>query len=218
VSAHWSPIGWRGHCSARTFSEDWLIASQARQYVILGAGLNSFAWREAGNLEVYEFDHPATQGWKRARVEKLGVPTPSTLTMVESDVEHESVGEVLRASSLDLARPILVSWLGVLPYLTPDTIVATLDAVPPCTIVALYGLPESQWDPATRPFAERILHTFAELGEPVLALTTPEQTADLLRRGGFAVEEDLGADGRDDRHGISCIGHERIVLAQKARR
>jgi methyltransferase (TIGR00027 family) len=203
------------HAARTHFSEDWLIASQARQYVILGAGLDSFAWRQAGDLQVYEFDHPATQRWKRGRLEKLGVPIPSTLTMVEADFEHESVEAVLRDSALDVTLPIFVSWLGVLPYLTPDAIVATLDALPRCTIAVSYGLPESRWDPMTRPFATRMMHTFAEMGEPLLTMTTPEQTADLLRRGGFEVEEDLGPVDVTNRYAIPCIGHERIVLARK---
>jgi len=203
------------HAARTRFSEDWLIASQARQYVILGAGLDSFAWRQASDVEVYEFDHPATQRWKRARLETLGVLTPSTLMMVEADFEHESVGTVLRDSSLDVTRSIFVSWLGVLPYLTPDAIVATLDALPRCTIAVSYGLPESRWDSMTRPFATRMMHTFAEMGEPLLTMTTPEQTADLLRRGGFEAEEDLGAVDVTTRYGIPCIGHERIVLAHK---
>jgi methyltransferase (TIGR00027 family) len=203
------------HAARSRLSEDWLAASQARQYVILGAGLDSFAWRQRGEVKVYEFDHPATQRWKRARLEKLGVPTPSMLEMVEADFEREPVGEVLKASSVDLGQSIFVSWLGVLPYLTSDAIIATLAALPPCTIAVSYVLPKSGWDSATRAFADPMLRAFAELGEPLLTLTTPDETGDLLERGGFHVDDDLGALDVNARYGIPCVSHERIVLARK---
>lgn len=203
------------HAARIRISEDWLAASQARQYVILGAGLDSFAWRQGGDVAVYEFDHPATQGWKLERLEKLGVPIPSTMTMVEADFERQSVEELLEVSSVDLGQPIFVSWLGVIPYLTADTIVATLNQLPPCTIATSYLLPESGWDASTRTFAEPMLRAFADLGEPLLTSTTPEETAVLLERGGFHVDSDLGAADVTAQHAIPCVSHERILLAHK---
>jgi methyltransferase (TIGR00027 family) len=101
--------------AARTrLSEDWLTASKAEQYVILGAGLDTFGWRQAGAIEVHEVDHPSTQGWKRDRLGKLGVPYPEALTMTEVNFEEQRVTDALQASSVDLARPIFVNWLGVL--------------------------------------------------------------------------------------------------------
>ena len=92
--------------AARTrLSEDWLTTSEAEQYVILGAGLDTFAWRQAGAIEVHEFDHPSTQVWKRERLIKLGVPEPATLTMTEVNFEEQSVTDALQASPVDLARP-----------------------------------------------------------------------------------------------------------------
>lgn len=204
------------HAARTRLPEDWLAGSSAEQYVILGSGLDSFAWRQTGTVAVYEFDHPATQSWKRTRLKKLDVPWPVTLTMVEADFEKRSLPDILEASSLDVARSLFVNWVGVLPYLTPDAIVATLGALPPCSAAISYVLPETSWDLAIRTFAAPMKRAFEELGEKVLTLTTPEQTAALLAKGGFRIIEDLGADEVTARFGLPCISHERLVLAHKA--
>jgi methyltransferase (TIGR00027 family) len=197
-------------------SEDWLTMSEAEQYVILGAGLDTFAWRQAGAIEVHEFDHPSTQDWKRERLDKLGVPVPETLTMTEVNFEEQRVAEALQTSSVDLARPIFVNWVGVLPYLTPAAITETLAGLPPCAAAITYNLPKSAWDAGLRAAAERVVRTVAALGEPVITLTTPQETADLLSTGGFRVVEDLGPQEVTARFGLSCRAAERIVLAHKS--
>ncbi|WP_459966479.1 class I SAM-dependent methyltransferase [Mycobacterium sp. MUNTM1] len=203
--------------AARTrISEDWLTTSKAEQYVILGAGLDTFAWRQAGAIEVHEFDHPSTQGWKRERLEKLGGSEPATLTMTGVDFEEQRVAEALRTSSVDLTRPIFVNWVGVLPYLTPAAITETLAGLPPCAAAITYNLPESARDADLRAAAERVVRTVAALGEPFITLTTPQETADLLSTGGFRVVEDLGPQDVTARFGLSCRAAERIVLAYKS--
>jgi methyltransferase (TIGR00027 family) len=211
---HWADAAtW---IAARTrLSEDWLTTSEAEQYVILGAGLDTFAWRQPNAIEVHEFDHPSTQGWKRERLEKLGVPEPVTLTMTEVNFEEQRVAEALQTSSVDLARPIFVNWLGVLPYLTPAAITETLAGLPACAAAITYNPPESAWDAEIRDAAERVVRTVAALGEPVITLTTPQETADLLSTGGFRVVEDLGSQEVTARFGLSCRAAERIVLAHK---
>ncbi len=203
--------------AARTrLSEDWLTTSKAEQYVILGAGLDTFAWRQAGGaIEVHEFDHPSTQGWKRERLRKIGVPEPATLTMTEVNFEEHRVAEALQTSSVDLARPIFVNWVGVLPYLTPAAITETLAGLPPCEAAITYNLPESARDADLRAAAERVVRTVAALGEPMITLTTPQETADLLSTAGFRVVEDLGPEEVTARFGLSCRAAERIVLAHK---
>lgn len=212
---HWTDVAtW---FAGRTrLTEDWLTRSKAEQYVILGAGLDTFAWRQAGVIEVHEFDHPSTQGWKRERLAKLGVPEPETLTMTEVNFEEQRVTEALQTSSVDLARPIFVNWLGVFPYLTPAAITETLAGLPPCAAAMTYNLPESAWDADIRAAVERVLHSVAALGEPMITLTTPQETADLLSAAGFRVVEDLGPQEMTARFGLSCRVAERIVLAHKA--
>lgn len=202
--------------AARTrLPEDWLAGSTAEQYVILGAGLDSFAWRQTSAVAVHEFDHPATQGWKRARLEKLGVPLPVGLTMAETDFEKQSVADVIDASSINLDLPLFVSWLGVLPYLTTDAITAALSGLPSCRAAISYALPESSWNAATRDLAADMVTRFAEMGERLVTLTTPQDTAALLASGGFRVVSDIGADEVTARFGLPCVSHERIVLAEK---
>lgn len=75
------------------FSEDWMAASEASQYVILGAGLDSFAWRQTGPLRVFEVDHPASQDWKRSRLDALGVSAPPELVWAPVDFEAESLAD-----------------------------------------------------------------------------------------------------------------------------
>jgi methyltransferase (TIGR00027 family) len=114
------------------FSEDWLAASGAGQYVILGAGLDTFAWRQTGDVRVFEVDHPATQEWKRSRLDALGVPAPAELVWAPVDFEAESLTDGLSRAGLG-AGDTFVSWLGVVSYLSLDAIRATLADLPPCT-------------------------------------------------------------------------------------
>lgn len=184
--------------------------------MILGAGLDTFAWRQAGAIEVHEFDHPATQGWKRERLAKLGVSQSATLTMTEVNFEEQPVAEVLQTSSVDLAQPMFVNWVGVLPYLTPAVITETLTGLPPCAAAITYNLPESARDADLRTAAERVVRTVAAFGEPMITLTTQQEPADLLSTGGFRVVEDLGPQEVTARFGLSCRAAERIVLAHKS--
>ncbi|MGH7750287.1 MAG: class I SAM-dependent methyltransferase, partial [Candidatus Dormibacteria bacterium] len=94
-------------------AEDWLGESSADQYAILGAGLDSFAWRQEGAVKIFEVDQPATQAWKVARVAALGLPVPREVVWVPVDFEQQSVGDVLAGAELDTTRRTFVSWLGV---------------------------------------------------------------------------------------------------------
>ncbi|MCR9095226.1 MAG: class I SAM-dependent methyltransferase [bacterium] len=99
-------------------------ARGVRQYVILGAGLDSYAWRQPedqGELRIYEVDHPATQQWKADRLTGLGWPTPANTRMVACDFEATSASEALSATDFDPAQPTVVSWMGVIYYLERET-------------------------------------------------------------------------------------------------
>src|SRR5262245_52153502 len=99
------------------------------QYVILGAGLDSFAYRRPAGTEgvrVFEVDHPVTQHWKRTRLDAVGVEIPLTVTFVPLDFEQQTLQAGLRAGGYHLKEPGIFSWLGVTPYLTEDAIFRTL--------------------------------------------------------------------------------------------
>ena len=102
------------------------------QYVILGAGLDSFAYRRpelANVLHIFEIDHPATQAWKRTRLRAAGLGLPANLSLVPVDFEKESLIDNLRMSGYRADAPSLFSWLGVTMYLSTDAIFGTLGAV-----------------------------------------------------------------------------------------
>ena len=148
------------------FAEDWLGELAAAQYVILGAGLDSFAWRQKSGIRVFEVDHPATQAWKRARLEALGIPVPPELVWVPVDFEVEAVADGLARAGIG-PEPTLVSWLGVVPpYLSVDAIKATLRDLPPCSLAVTYAVPEDTWPDAVRAASNTFRAMATDAGEP----------------------------------------------------
>src|SRR3954471_21505467 len=117
------------------FAEDELAIAAMQgidQYVILGAGLDTFAYRQpqyAGALHIYEVDHPATQAWKRECLAKADIPLPSNLSWVPVDFECQTLPEQLAAAGFDGSRPAVFSWLGVMQYLTLTAVDETLGFV-----------------------------------------------------------------------------------------
>jgi methyltransferase (TIGR00027 family) len=204
--------------------EDWLAESGAEQYVILGAGLDSFAWRQGGGVRVFEVDHPATQAWKRSRLEALAVGVPADLVWVPVDFEVESVADGLERCGFR-PRGTFVSWLGVTAYLSRDAIAATLRALPPCSLAASYapGVRRSQGVGPTRQDVRGASKAFqkiaAEIGEPVVSLFSPSEFAELLADHGFGLVEDVGPDDVGPRYGIPAVsmGNERVSLARSDR-
>jgi methyltransferase (TIGR00027 family) len=102
------------------------------QYIILGAGLDSFAYRQPDlvrSLDVYEVDHPASQAWKRERVRALGIPVPPTLHYAPVDFERTSLTEGLTTAGLKRHESAFFTWLGVTQYLTRDAVLRTMREV-----------------------------------------------------------------------------------------
>jgi methyltransferase (TIGR00027 family) len=99
------------------------------QYVILGAGLDSFAYRRSDllpTLDVYEVDHPASHAWKRARIDELGIKVPARLHYVPIDFERETLTNRLAAGGIDFNAATFFSWLGVTQYLSSSAVLGTL--------------------------------------------------------------------------------------------
>jgi len=116
------------------FAEDALAAAVARgvrQMVVLGAGLDTYAYRNAFSekLHVFEVDHPATQGWKRQRLAEVEIPIPPTLTFAPVDFERGTLADGLAVAGFDPALPTFFTWLGVVPYLTEQAVYSTLDFI-----------------------------------------------------------------------------------------
>ena len=193
-------VGLRAFLVARSrYAEDNLsraIAAGVRQYALLGAGLDTFAYRNPyPGLRVFEVDHPATQLWKRELLARSGIPIPENLTYAPVDFESQSLTEQLEAAGFDRGAPAFFAWLGVVPYLTLDAFRATLGfigAQPAGSGVVLdYGQPRE-----ALPFLEQLAHDSLAsrvqlAGEPFQLFFTPAGIAAEL--ASFHSLEDLGS-------------------------
>lgn len=194
------------------------------QYVILGAGLDSYAHRGGGGIRVFEVDHPSTQQWKRARVEAAGLAS-ADVTYVPVDLEAEPLTDALLEHGFDPSRPALFSWLGVTMYLTREAIAGTLTAIaafaPGTEIVLDTMLPAEHRDEAGRLYIDLLAPAFAERGEALRTFLTPEEVTGLLAECGYAtldqVDQRASVDAAlwnraDALHpaGLSLLTHARL--------
>jgi methyltransferase (TIGR00027 family) len=199
----------RAFMAARSrYSEDRLaesVAAGVRQYVVLGAGLDTFAYRNPhAQIRVFEVDFPATQQWKRGLLAEAGIATPPNLTFVPLDFEHHTLSEGLAAAGFDVAAPACFSWLGVAPYLTLEAFRSTLRAVgqlPAGTSLTFdYAFPPETLSPKRRIIFDRLSGRVAAAGEPFRLFFRPDEVAGELRRAGFHRVERVDHDGLNDRY------------------
>ncbi len=178
-------------CARSRYAEEVLAAAVPHgldQLVVLGAGLDTFAYRNPyPRLRVVEVDHPATQAWKRQRLDDAGIEVPSSVTHVAVDFEGDDLGTVL-AEALDLTRPVLFWWLGVTPYLTLQAIAAnltTLAAQPHTAVVLDHAAPDPHASALSRAREAQRAARVAEIGEPWVTAITPDDLTALGLRCGF---------------------------------
>lgn len=193
----------RGQIVARSrYCEDQLEKAMAEgvdQYVIVGAGFDSFALRRPdllAKLTVYELDHPATQNAKRERLRKLSHTTPSGLVFVPVDFEREGLASALARTSFDPARPAFVSWLGTTYYLTPGAIFGMLREMAGfmaagSAIVFDFSVEESLLGEIDRREVAAIHRAVKARGEPFLASFHPDHLLAEVERLGYALVEIL---------------------------
>jgi methyltransferase (TIGR00027 family) len=187
--------GATGNLLARArYTEDRLTAGEFDQYVILGAGLDTFAWRRPDVLRrtrVFEVDHPNSQAWKRARAAELALPSSDSHRFVSVDFEQRTWADGLDAAGFDWSRRTLCSWLGVTMYLTPEAISESLLSFGRCAagseIVLTYALDESLWDEESREFNTVFGALAAASGEPLITWFTPEAAEALVAKCGLVV-------------------------------
>ncbi len=191
-------------CRSR-FAKDHLAAcvrDGMSQYVILGAGLDSFAYRTelaAGErvgrplARVFEVDHPATQQWKRGQLAAAGIPEPDRVSFVAMDFERDSLAGRLRRAGFDPSRPAMVSWLGVTMYLTIAAIGQTLAEIggfaPGTQLIADYMLPAALRDETGQAYAELVAPAAAGRGEPWRSFFAPDDMSALLEEHGLGAVE-----------------------------
>lgn len=178
------------------FAEEVLAASGVRQVVILGAGLDTSAYRNTDRSRRYfEVDHPATQAWKRVRLATAGIEIPKSLTFAPVDFERETLADGLSAAGFDRNAPAFFTWLGVLPYLTSEAIWSTLGfiaSVPGSQVVFDYANPPGSLSGEAREAHDRLAARVAELGEAVQSYFDSDVLHGSLREFGFGEIEDLG--------------------------
>jgi len=174
-------------CRARLAEER---AAHADQYILLGAGLDTYAYRTTLHTRVFEVDHPATQRWKRQRLAEAGIAEPETVVYVPLDFEAERLDSALRQAGLDPDSPAVVAWLGVVMYLTQPAIERTLAALatlaPGSELVVDYMVPEELRDDDGRLYAAQVAKMTAEQGEPWRSVFTPAQLSSLLETYGWS--------------------------------
>ncbi|NVB78105.1 MAG: class I SAM-dependent methyltransferase [Kofleriaceae bacterium] len=193
------------------FVED-LVAEQLKrgvdQYVILGAGLDTFVQRRpdlADHVRVFEIDQPGPQAWKRARLVELGLGIPEGLRLVPVDFEAGMAWrEQLVAAGFDPTRPAVVASAGVSMYLTREANVATMREVaelaPGTTFVTTFLLPLELADPEVRPGLERAAQGARASGTPFVSYFTPAEMVDLALEAGFARAEHVSAAALTERY------------------
>jgi methyltransferase (TIGR00027 family) len=207
-------------------AEDELVASGATQYVLLGAGLDTFAYRNPHpDVRVFEVDHPATQSLKRDRLAAAGIAVPATLTFAPCDFSRDKLADALAAAGFDRGRPAVFAWLGVVMYLDYTDVVDTLRyiaSMPPRSAVVFdYAQPPEAFPWLQRVFYRKVLDRLAEMGEPWKSFMQPEPLRAELLSIGFTAVEDLGGDEINERYlakrtdGLKARSIGRIAIARR---
>lgn len=188
------------------YAEDALadaVARGVRQYVVLGAGLDSFAYRNpfpTDRLRVFEVDHPATQGAKRERLRAAGIAIPPSLAFVPIDFERDALPAAMAAGGFDATAPAFVSWLGVAAYLERAAVLATLAWVASLPAGSEIVLTYRTGAPPESPAAAAMADHVAAVGEPWRSTFEPAELAAELRRLGFDRVEDFGPEAAFERY------------------
>ena len=184
----------RAFMAARSrYAEDRLwaaVGAGVEQYVVLGAGLDTFAYRNPfPNLRVFEVDFPATQQWKRSLLADASIHVPDNLTFVPLDFEHKTLGEGLADAGFDEGKPAFFGWLGVVPYLSRDAVRATLRTIahlPAGSGVSFdYALSPENMSPKRRAVFDALAARVAAAGEPFQLFFSLEGLETELEAAGF---------------------------------
>jgi methyltransferase (TIGR00027 family) len=219
----------RASIVARARYLDDLVAEHAAagvgQYVILGAGLDTFAQRHPDvAVRIFEVDQPGTQEWKRRRLTEIGYPPGENLRFVRVDFESgEAFLDTLRANGFDADRSAVVSSTGVSMYLTKEATEATLRQVAAwadgSVLAMTFMLPLDMVDVSERPIQESVEAAAAGSGTPFISHYAPDEMTDMCRAAGFsAVQHVSPADltaryfaGRTD--GLRPPSAEQLIVA-----
>lgn len=183
------------------FAEDELalaVKQGVGQYVVLGAGLDTFAYRNPfPGLQVFEVDYPDTQAWKRQRLHHAGIAIPESMRFAPVDFEHDTLEHGLEAAGFRREESAFFSWLGVVPYLTRNAAFATLRFIAGLPresgVVFDYVIPRELMGETERRAFDFLAERVARAGEPFRLFFEPEKLAAGLRELGFNEVEDQSA-------------------------
>jgi methyltransferase (TIGR00027 family) len=199
----------RAFMAARSrFAEDELaraVADGVIQYAILGAGLDTFAYRNPHPaLRVFEIDHPATQAWKREQLDAAGIPIPPSVTFVPVDFEHQTLANALAHSGLNTSAPAFFSWLGVTPYLTREACMTTLSLIAKMPagsgVVFDFAIDPALLNAGQRQALDALSKRVAAAGEPFQLFFDPTKLQHELKTLGFHRTEFLQGAQINDRY------------------
>jgi methyltransferase (TIGR00027 family) len=192
----------------RLAEDEWAQAQQSgvSQYVILGAGLDTFAYRnpDHARCRIFEVDLPDMTQWKRECLRMAGIEEPDALTFVPTDFECDSPAEALRQAGFDQDAPAFFSWLGVAMYLDEETIMDTLRVVGSLAtgsgIVFDYAVHPNYLSPRAQQVMEQLDKRMAEQGEPWRTHLDPASLREMLCELGFTDVEEFGPEQTNARY------------------
>jgi methyltransferase (TIGR00027 family) len=205
-----------------------LCGDGVRQYVILGAGLDSFAYRRPeamASVEVFEIDHPASQAWKRARIAELGIAPPPRLHHLPIDFERQTLAGGLLAGGFDRKVPALFAVLGVAQYLTEDALSQMLRDIaetssPGSLLILQYVAPLESLESSEATLAKAMAKRAIESGEPWVSFYEPAEMERRLCQAGFGALSQFGRDLATERYlrnrtdGLAMPGYFQMVKAR----
>ena len=215
----------RAFMAARSrYAEDELaraVANGVTQYVVLGAGLDTFAYRSPHpELRVFEVDHPATQAWKREQLQAASIAIPPSLTFVPIDFEQQTLADGLGQSGFNASAGAFFSWLGVTPYLTREACMTTLSFIAKMPagggVVFDFAVDPALLNAGQRQALHALSARVARYGEPFQLFFDPDKLQHELKEMGFRRTEflqgkDLNAryfkDRKDGLQVRGSIGH-----------
>jgi methyltransferase (TIGR00027 family) len=192
---------------SRLAEDEWekAAAKGVGQYVILGAGLDTYAYRTSHRTgHIFEVDLPETQRWKRDRLESFGIRIPDYLTYVPIDFERSTLAQALLKAGFRSDTPAFFSWLGVVFYLEESAVMDTLGFISSCApgsaVVFDYIIPPSDMTQVERIGFETLSSALARRGERMKTFLDPAELAGKLLSMGFSVANSFGPDQLNERY------------------
>ena len=197
--------------SRARYTEDCLEAAITRgvnQYVVVGAGLDSFALRRSDllqRIDVFELDHPATQSEKRERIQQLGISLPDRLHFIPIDFEKQSLEKALSDSAFSREKRAFFSWLGTAPYLPAEIVLEVLRSIssyaaPRSELVFDYAVPASMLSPDALQTVRSLKKFTSRRDEPLRSAFFPSTLCERLAQFGFTVVENLSPEEQNERY------------------